>query len=432
MKIPVYKKYELNDQLDVVLLEDSKVPLFHFRLVICCGSVLDPEGKEGLTRAAAGIMKRGAGKYSANKFFEAVEFTGGSINVQTGYEDVIISGDFLSKDIEFCLELLATMLFEPKFLNSEINYYKKRTISQIQSLKDNPSGFCNIVHKKNLFQDNPYGRPIIGYEKTVRNINRKNITDMHQNVLLKSKFILTLAGDFENDKILRTLNSLFTAKYVTPTVKIDKFRPPKLSERKIYIFDKPDQSQSQIRIGNLGLIRNSPNFHKLQVTNTIFGGSFTSRLMTEVRVKKGLTYGIRSLVNSYKNTGSINISTFTKNETVSETVNIIFKEIEKLQNKNVTKKELSGVQKYMTGLFPLSIETLKGISGQLSNIYFYGLPKNSIEKYTENIYSVTDSNVNDMAGKYYSSKNSVITVLGRKDDIIKNLEKIGDVSVIDQ
>ena len=430
VNIPPYEVFRITDQLEVLVMENRVLPLVAFRLVIWGGCASDPAGKEGLTRLTANLLAKGAGKYSADSFAYAVESKGATLNVTAGYDFVILSGEFLSRDLEYGLELLAIMLNEPKFEENEITFLKNKTVNDLAAINDEPGQLCSVIHNKNLFGDHPYGNPVRGYQSSVTNLNRESIVNNHKSRLLNSRMLLSVIGDVKVKKVMSKVKQLFSNLNNKPSGKKNYKKADDIKGISIYVVDKDDQTQAQIRIGNIGLARNNPDYHNFLVTNTLFGGSFTSRLMTEIRVNRGLTYGIRSNIAAYKEPGSLTISTFTKTESTALTIELILKEIKQIQNEKISEKELSDTKKYLTGLYPLSLETNKLLLHQLSNVRFYGLPENSIEKHIDNINMVSESDVSNSANKYYSGTDSVITILGNADKIVPEIEKFGTVKKI--
>ena len=292
---------------------------------------------------------------------------------------------------------------------------------------DEPGQLCSILHRSNLYENHPYGIPVVGYPSSIRSITKQNVSDAYTQQLTKAPVLLTIVGDISGEKILSHARKVFSQLNNSNKVKKRVSHKAKISGLKFYLIDKDDQTQAHIRIGTVGIARNDPAFYRLVVTNTLFGGSFTSRLMTEVRVKRGLTYGIRSNASFLKDPGSIVIGTFTKTRSVVEAVDVIFNEIRNLQSTKVPMKELSGIKQYLIGLYPFTLETNKRIAQYIANLYFYNLTKSVINKYSDSVSVVTQDNVLKTAQKYYSDTDAVVTVLGNTKSIAPELEKRGTV-----
>lgn len=427
INIPRLETQKITDQIEVLVMERHQLPLAAFRLVIWGGSANDPPGKEGLTRLTGNLLTKGAGDYSADSFAYAVEEMGADLHVSTGYDSITISGEFRSNDIETGLELLSTMITSPRFSEKEIVFSKKKTISDIIASFDEPGQICSTIHRKNLFGQHQYGNPVTGYRTSVNRLHKEDVHFVHQQHFLKARMLLLVCGDVKSGKIFRKARKLFSGFKTPPAESITLESAGSIKGTTVYLINKPDQSQAHIRIGNLGIARSDPMFYKLAVTNTLFGGSFTSRLMTEIRVNRGLTYGIHSTLAAYKYPGSMTIATFTKTESTSLTIKLIYSEIQKLQKNKIAKKELTATKRYLQGLYPLSLETNKRLLQKLSDVRFFGLPGKSIEEYPLMIESISESDVQKAADKYYSDSDSVVTILGNSEKIAPSVEKLGNV-----
>ena len=418
---------QLTGQVRTLVVERKMLPSVSIELIISGGATQDPSGKEGLARITAQALQKGAGDYSAEKFSFAIEERGATISVYAGYESTTISGEFLSKHAEFGLEMMAAMVLDPRLASKEITLLKEKTLSNITALVDEPGQLCSLLHRSNLYEDHPYGIPVVGYPASIRSITKQNVSEAYTQKIAKAPVLLTIVGDISGEKILSHARKVFSQLNHSNKVEKHVSHKAKVSGLKFYLIDKDDQTQAHIRIGTVGIARNDPAFYRLIVTNTLFGGSFTSRLMTEVRVRRSLTYGIRSNASFLKDPGSIVIATFTKTGSVVETVDVIFNEIRSLQSEKVPLKELSGIKQYLIGLYPFSLETNKRLAQYIANLHFYNLTKSVINKYSESVSDVTQDNVLQTAQKYYSDTDAVVTILGNTKSLAPELEKQGTV-----
>ena len=195
---------DVNDQLGVTILERRSLPTVCFKLVIWSGASGDSAGKEGLHRCTAKLLTKGTGTYSADDFASAIESIGGAITVQVSYDAVNITGQFLSKDVEFALDLLADIINDPVFQDVEIDRLRKKTVGSIKSLYDQPAQLCSIIHNSKLFPEHPYGRPVAGTIDSVNSICRDDIVRLYSEGFLKCRMQLTVAGDVDSGRILKT------------------------------------------------------------------------------------------------------------------------------------------------------------------------------------------------------------------------------------
>ncbi len=427
IKLPEYKRIKLDNGLKVFLMKYPALPVVHFRFVSGRGSVYDPIGKEGLSRITASLLKKGTKTYSAIELFDEIDFLGGEIGCYVGLDDAVIIGEFLSKNWEKGFDLFTDTILNPVFHQEEVNREKKRIYGEIVSRKDNPGTLVGLHFSKFLFKQHPYGRPISGTESSINTIDRKDIIEFYNNHYAPRNSILVVAGDFDENIILQKIDSSLSKWSLNR--KEDVSVPKSISPKgiNILIVDKPDATQTQIMLGNIGIERNNENYFAIRVMNNILGGGFNSRLNNEVRIKKGLTYSIYSRFNAFLFPGEFLIGTFTKNQTTLETIQIIIDELRKIKSEYVSEEELRGSQRYINGLFPLSIETIESMSKHITDIEFYGFNEKYIENYSKNILNVQIEDVKRVAQKYIHPDDLAIAVVGRMDDVKNDLKKLGNL-----
>ncbi|MFC1557992.1 M16 family metallopeptidase [candidate division KSB1 bacterium] len=428
LHLPPYKKKRLSNGLTVFLMNYPKHPIVHFRFFLKKGSASDFQDKEGLAKITALLLKKGTKNFSALQLFDEIDLLGGNIDTTANHDYSLVLGEFLSKNWEKGLELYSEIIMQPVFDRLEVERQKKKVLGEIIARKDNPSTIASLHFSRFLFKNHPYGRPSSGTESSVQKITADDIQNFYRTHYSPENAFLIAAGDFDEEKLLRNLDSgLADWKAESRNTQAD-MNLAEISGINILVVDKDDASQTQIRLGNYGIKRNSEDFYTTRVLGNILGGGFNSRLNNEVRVKRGLTYGIVSRFNTFLHTGEFAVTTFTKNETVREAIDIIFSELNKIKKESVSKKELDGAKKYISGLFPLSMETIESMARHITDCEFYGLDKDYVENYSRNIMDVGIEDVKRTAQKYIDTENLVITAVGRMKDIKDGLEKLGNVS----
>jgi len=411
----------------------KKLPLINYRLLIKSGSSLDPKEKKGCSLLVAESLNKGAGGCNALEFLNKVENLGGVLQTTATKDYSIINGNFLQPMYQKGFSLLSQMLLYPNFNKSEFRRTKNRLLSSIKGIKDNPSTLSTIFYQKIFFNDqHPYGFPVHGNIKNVKNITIEDIKKYYTTNYKPNNAILTVVGDFNINMMVKTIESnllKWTSSYNESIVK------PTLNIKKgvnCYIVNKPESIQTQIKIGSPGIYSGHKSYFPLMVANTIFGGSFTSRLVQSIRAKHSLTYSINSGFTTLKYQGPFTISTFTKNETVGKTIDIIFQQIQKIQENGVNSDEINKAKKYLTGTYPLSIESNDSLSAQLTNIAFYGLTRSWVSDYIPNILSLNEENINNSISNHFPDDDIVIVVLTNAKKTISQLNKIGSVKIMEQ
>jgi len=429
VKLPPYSVLQLSNGMTVVLMEDKKLPLVNFYLIIKSGIISEPEGKEGLSGIVMKMIKRGTEKKKGIAVTEEIESLGGTINSFAHYDYSAITGEFLSKDSKKGFRLFSEILLKPCFPENELLKLKNKTIAEIITVRDNPSSLSNRFHKRFLFCRHPYARSSLGTLRDIQSIERNDLVDYYSKFFVPKNFILFVGGDFNSGKILKIIEQVF-GENNGKRVNENTFKDPKeIKGKKILIVDKHDLTQTQLRFGNIGVRKRAPDLFNIIVANNILGGSFGSRLMQEIRVKNGLTYGIRSHFSTKLYKGDFTISTFTKNKTVPEVIFLIVKEMEKMKREKVTEEELERNKRYLCGVFPLSLETTSLKLKFLGSIFFYNLDREFIENYVKNINSVSGEDILTVARNYFDTDNFAITALSNAGQIRTSLAKIGEVMI---
>lgn len=429
IKLPTYQKFTLENDLNLLVMENKKLPLVNFRLVVRAGSVYDPVGKEGLANLTATLIRKGTKTKSFEQISEEIEFVGGTLFSGAALDYAFIAGEFLSKDIDLALNLLSDILLNPTFSQEEFEREKELTLASLQEEKDDPSTIATEAFYQFLFEKNPYAHPVDGTEASVKNITREDVVNFYKKYFVPQYSILTWVGDFSTPTVKQKVekSSGGWQKSNTNLAKIPV--PAKFKGRKLLIVEKPDVTQTQIRIGNISVPRNNPDYFPLVVANAILGGGFSSRLVNEIRVNQGLTYGVSSRFSMFKETGAFVISTFTKNKTTRKTIDVALAEVKKFREKGVAQEELQGAKNYLKGLFPLRLETPEALASQISDIEFYNLDPKFVDTYMQKIEAVTLDDIKRVANKYFDYQDVVFVVVTNPKETRKDLEGLGKIEM---
>jgi len=202
------------------------------------------------------------------------------------------------------------------------------------------------------------------------------------------------------------------------------------ADEALLIVDKPEQTQAQVRVGARGVRRGHADHFPLTVMNTVLGGGFTSRLVTEIRVKRGLSYGAGSSFEMLGAAGSFSISSFTRTETVDTLLEVILSEVSKMRQRGPTARELATVQRYISGLYPSRLETNESIAGAIADVVNYGLDDEWLSAYRERVMAVSARETAHAARTHLFDRDRVITAVGNAEAMRPKLERFGPITVI--
>ncbi len=429
-KILDYERVQLENGLTVLLMEYHKLPLVYFELRVHGGASVDPDEREGLANLTAELLRQGTETQTAAQIAEELDFVGGSLDVDVNTDFTAVTAEFLRKDFATGLDLLAEIVLRPTFPAEEVERARKNALAKILRARENPLIIANQAFEAFLYKSHPYGRPVHGTEASVGTITREDIVGFHQGNYRPETTILAVVGDFTVDEMASKLTMAFGDWTVGSTSSLAKRSLPGQPEKwQILVVDKPDVTQTQIRLGSLGIDRRNPDFHAIQVANTVLGGSFTSRLVDEIRVNRGLTYGIGSFFDARAERGPFAIATFSKNATALETLQVALDELKKFRDQGATPAEIEKAKNYLAGLFVLDLQTPESLADKMSDIEFYGLPLDFVDSYQERIRAVTLLEVNRAAREYFPYENLAIVVVTDAKLMQDQLEELGPVTV---
>jgi zinc protease len=429
-KILDYQRIQLENGLTVLLMEYHKLPLVYFELRVRGGASVDPDGREGLANLTAELLRQGTEARTAAQIAEELDFVGGSLDVDVNTDFTVATAEFLRKDLAMGLELLAEVVLRPTFSPDELERVRKNVLASILRARENPLIIANQAFEAFLYKSHPYGRPVQGTEASVRSLTRDDIVGFHRENYRPETAILAVVGDFTVDDMASKLTMAFgdwqagsAGSLPTPSL------PGQPEKWQILVVDKPDVTQTQIRLGSFGIDRRHPDFHAIQVANAILGGGFTSRLVDEIRVNRGLTYGVTSFFAARAQRGPFAIATFSKNATALETLQVALDELKKFRQEGATPAELEKVKNYLTGLFALGLQTPESLAEQMNDIEFYALPPDFVDSYQERVRAVTLEEANRAAREYFPYENLAMVVVTDAKLMQDQLEQLGQVTV---
>lgn len=411
VQLPPSSRHVLENGLTVILVEYRKVPVVHFRIVVRGGSAEDPAGAEGTASIATSLMREGTTSRTSVQIAQQIDFIGGSLSVSAGQDYCAARCEVLKKDLETGLDLLADVVLRPTFPQEELERERKQRLANLNGVKEDPSSIASIAFTKEVYGDHPYGKQTFGTAASLGAMSRTQLVQFHERMFVAQNASLSIVGDFNSDEMLEKIRTVFGGWKGGTRNNATLSFPEKRTGRSVLLVDKPDVTQTQIRCGNVGIDIRNPDFFPLSVANAVFGSGFTSRLMEELRVKRSLTYGASSGFPASLYGGSYNISTFTKNSTITETMDVIVEELRKYRATGASAEECQKAQNYVAGSFARALQTPEALALRMTDIEFYGFPANHLETYIERLKSVTTEDVRRVAQQYFLLDDLVIVMV---------------------
>lgn len=382
VRVPAFERHVLPNGLTLLVMRRPEVPLAAFTVVMRGGALGEAPGKAGLASLTAGLLEKGAGSRDAFQFADAVANVGGSFGAGAGTETVRLSGQFLARDRQLMIDLLADALLRPRFDEREFETLRSRQIEFIKAAKDSdPSSLLANYGRAFLFGDHPYARPVGGSERSLAAISHRDVQDYARDNFGADRTTLVFAGDVDPVWIRAAVQRAF-GKWgraaAQPTVPATA---PRLAGRRVLLVDSPGSSQTYFWLANVGVSRRFPQRAALDVVNTLYGGRFTSILNTELRIKTGLSYGASSAFNRGTVPGEFAIQSFTVTENTGKAIDLALSTLARLNGEGVDAPMLDSARAYVLGQYPTGLETAVNWANALADLEFFGLDRSYIESY---------------------------------------------------
>jgi zinc protease len=432
LTLPTVTESTTSSGLTVLAAERGPLPLVSMRLVLRAGSATDPKDKHGLADFTVRLLRRGTARLSADAIDEAVEFVGASL--ATGVSEDLMSLYLTTPAEHFSamLSVLGQLVCEPTFPEKEVALSRERSLAQFANDLDDASTVADRAFTRALWGKHPYGHDVGGSASHVGTFTREDAERFHRERLGPKGAMLVVVGAVKPELVAAEAEKAF-AGWLSKDQLEPQAAPPVegvAQAGRILLVDKPDQTQSQVRIGGPGYRLGHPDYFPSTAMNIALGGGFTSRLVNEVRVERGLSYSVGSYFDAMNAGGAFAISTFTKTASTREIIDVVLGEVEKVRKGGITPRELKSAQTYLAGLYPMRTETNESIASILADIRVHGLGEDWVEKFRERLCAVTPKQVKAASAKYLFPQAPAIVLLGKASEVKKQLKGLGPITVV--
>lgn len=424
-----YEEKILKNGMRVLLIPDDRLPSLSFVMMVKTGSSSDPQKQSGLSSMVAELLDKGTAKRTTLELADSLGQIGASFDASVSTDYTILAASGMSFHEDQVLQDFSEIVMEPSFSETEVSRVRRDVLASLQKTVDDPDDFAAMMFDSYLFGDHPYARSPMGKMKDVKNIRRKNIIKFYLQHYRPNNAMLAVVGKFNSKDLMAKLENRFGA-WSKRDIEVQNFpAPPQMSGLNVELIDKEDLKQSQIRLGHIGIKRADPDFLTLRVANTILGGAFSSRLVDEIRVKRGLTYSIASYFDARQFEGPFVVSTFTRHEKVGETVRETLRILKEFREKGVTEKEVQDAKAYLKGVFPRSLETPEALAQNLLILRFYKIPDTYLTNYLRDIDRIQLADINQVIQTHFQTDNLKVLVYSPRGQALKQLKDLGALKV---
>lgn len=429
--LPARDSFTTVDGLDVEVAKRGRVPLVSIRLVVQCGSAADPVERRGLADFTVRLMRRGTARLDADALNEAVEFVGGSLAVFAAEDFIALAVTTPAEHLAEMLEVLAQMVREPAFPIREFDTERERTLAQFANDIDDAGLLADRALQRAIWGNHPYGHDVAGNCASVERLVRDDVVAFHRDFFGPRVSRLILVGAVDLQLAQPLVEHAFAGwrggpvkPVVSPSIETAA------GEGRVLVVDRPTQTQAQVRLGGLAYRRGDPATFAAQVMNAALGGGFTSRLVREVRVRRGLSYGVGSSFETMRAGGSFSVSSFTKVKTARALLDVTLREVARMRERGPTAAEVTKAQEYLAGLFPLRVETNEAVASAIADLWLYSLGEGWVDSYRTRIRGVTRAEAAQVASRFCFARPPAVVLVGPAEALQRAGEALGQVTVV--
>ena len=398
------------------LVEDDTIPFVALNLVFRGGASLDAPDKRGAVNLMAATLEEGAGEMDATEFARAVEGLGAQASFSAGSDALTVNARALSENRDEAAELLRLALTEPRFDEAAVERVRAQVLAVIRTDESDPDAIAALAMAKAIWGDHPYGSSVNGTAESVASLTADDLRDAAARVLARDRVIVAAAGDISADELGPLLDHILGGLPETGSAPLPE-PATYLAEGGVQVIDW-DSPQTVIRFAQPGLAIDDPDYFAAFIANHILGGGgFSSRLMDEIREKRGLTYGVSSgLANGvYGDEWSGGLAS--ANATAAEAMDLVSETWARLAQGGVTEAELADAKTYLTGEYPLRFDGNGRIVGILAGMQLMGLPIDYPNTRNDLVEAVTAEDVARVARERLDAGALHFVLVGRPEGV---------------
>jgi len=423
-KFPPYELQTLSNGLQVVAVLHHEQPAVTMRLLIRAGTSSDPKGKLGLAHLAASLLDQGTKSKTAEQMNDEIDFIGGAMGAGAATDLTFCNMVVMKDSFEKGMRMLSELAREPAFTPAEIERQRQQMLSGLQVSLEDPEYIANSVFDRLVYGFHPYGMPTNGTPETLASLTRDDLVAFHRRYFAPNNAILAIVGDVTAEEAFATAKKVF-GDWDKKDLSAQKFIQPPDPTRRVVVVNKPDSVQTEVRVGHLGIPRTHPDYMAVNLAIRILGGEGSNRLHQVLRTERGLTYGAQANMDTLKDSGDFEAETNTRSEATGEVLKLIVDEFWRIQRERVSERELADAKAYLTGSFPLTIETPESIAMQVVNVLFYGLPLESLQNFRERVNAVTVDDIQRVARALLRPDRLSIVLVGNASAFASQLRGVG-------
>jgi zinc protease len=420
--------------LKLYVEESHALPIVSIAVALRTGAAADPPGKDGLTRITSRMLRRGCRGLASHEIEERIDTLGADLAVDVSSSVVTIHGEVITRSLEPFVELVCRLLSEPAFDEQELGRLLREAQAELIESRDSDRALAGRHFRRTLFAGHPYARRISGQLATLSSITRDDVVRHYETQFGNEDVHVAFAGDVTEEHARKLAERLVGALPAAKAERVEVTSPPARQGRRLVFVDKPERTQTQIMIGCIGAHPVDQGFLPLHVATTIFGGTFTSRLMNEIRSKRGWSYGAYARLAYDRTRDSFSLWTFPAAKDAAGCIALELELLDAWHAQGITPRELAFAKKYMVRSHAFDLDTAEKRVHLKLDIDLYDLPADYHTGYVEHVEGTSVASANEAVTSLVSPKDLVIAVVGTHGEIgeavARSIPDLAEVQVV--
>jgi zinc protease len=428
-RFPPFVHRPLLPGIDLYAARVTRAPMVSLELILARGGQADPVGGRGLASLTGDLLDEGTARHSGPELAAWVERLGGSASSTADWDATYIACTLLAEHLDHGLELLAEMATAPTFPPPELERLRKRRLAELLRRRSSPGALAEERFAHALYGDGPYGYPMIGNEVDLAQLDDARCRGFYDAVLRRAGATLIATGDLDPEAVAARAETLLAGWPALEPLSVTPITPRALPSPELHVVDRPDASQTELRLGHAGPPRNHPDRVPLSVLNSLLGGKFISRINLNLRERHGYTYGAHSSFANRRGPGPFQVSAAVQSESVGAAVREVLAELRRLREEPVPAEELADAVRYLEGVFPYTLQTVESVAHRLSQLAVFALADDYFADYFARLQEVTSPILQQVAQRHLRPEACAIVAVGPASSLLPQLEPFGEVSV---
>jgi zinc protease len=419
----------------VALLEPSHaVPIVSIVVALRCGAATDPPGKWGLARIALRMLRRGCEGMTSEQIDFRIDSLGAELAVDTSPSSVAMHAQVIARNLDAFIDLLARLLATPTFPQDELERLKRETVAEIVEARDSDRVLAQKALQRTLYAGHPYGHNSGGTTTSVPSIQRDDVLAFYRRFIVQGNLVIGMAGDVTFDRAPQLARQLVAALPRGAAAPDDVGEPTMKPGRRLLVVDKPERTQTQILVGTMGTSAHDSDHVELVVANGVFGGTFTSRLVKEVRSKRGWSYGASSRVSVDRHRQAWVMWTFPASEDAAPCLKLTLELLAGWVQNGVSSSEVAFIKRYLVRSHAFEVDTAAKRLHQALDVDLLALPADYYTGWVSRVRDVTSEKASTAIKSRIRTDDLQVVVVGTASKVLEPLrgavQELSETSVV--